>query len=533
MPQHRNAIAVGTVALLAITGCAGGEPTESGTEEVEPGYVAVAEGPSAGGTLQVQLDYDTAEANGLDPATAEVARSWSLMGLVYESLVTVGPEFEIEPELAGEWEQPDDTTYVFTLQEGATFSNGRAVSAADVVGSLERLIESGSVWSGQLGPVASIEDTTEGDAQQVTVTLESPYTPFLAALANTPAAILPIEEIESGELDPVAEMLGSGPFQVAEHRQDESWSFEANPEWWNADELGVDGIEVTISADDQTRLAGLRDGSTQLANFSNPDAMDLLSGNEDVTAVSQTQSDYFYLMLNSVNPDSPFVDDALRQAVNAAIDRQALVDVALAGASVPTAVTPANLPEACTADSVPSAQAEPDAEALDGLEVTLLIYNDDPALGAIGQMLQQQLNEAGADVELESLDYATYAERVYTTQPGDFEMALGWFAGYGDASMITTWWNPEMAFFNQGFTQSHDDLNAAIADAHTLPSGDERVDALQEVCDLADDYAEMLPLATRPQIIGFADDQLSPSILSDEGYGDFLRLVTEFAMLEG
>lgn len=533
MHQHRKAAIVGAVALLTITGCATQTDGETGTEEVEPGYVAIADGPSAGGPLSVQIDYDTAEAQGLDPAFAEVARSWSIMGLVYESLVTVGPEFEIQPELASEWEQPDDTTYVFTLQEGATFSNGRAVSATDVVGSLERLMESGAVWSGQLGPVASVEDTSEGETQQVTVTLESAYTPFLAALANTPAAILPMEEIESGELDPVADMLGSGAFQVVEHRQDESWTFEANPEWWNADELGVDELELTVSSDDQTRLAGLRDGSTQLANFSNPDAIDLLAGADEVEAVSQTQSDYFYMMLNSVSPDSPFADEQVRQDVNAVVDRQQLVDVALAGAAVPTAVTPANLPEACTADSVPSASAETDETTLDGLEATLLVYNDDPALVAIGQMIQQQLNEAGADIELESLDYATFVERVYTAQPGDFDMALSWFAGYGDPAMVTTWWNPDAAFFNVGFTQSHDDLNAAIGDAQSLPSGDERVEALQEVCDLADGYAEMLPLATRPQIVGFRADQVSPSILSDEGYGDFLRLVTEFATLEG
>ncbi|SDH57924.1 ABC transporter substrate-binding protein [Agrococcus jejuensis] len=528
------AVAAAAIAALALAGCSGGSTPTASQADVPDGYVAFADDSidSAGGSLQVQVDYDTAEAQGLDPAYAEVARSWSIMGLVYESLVTVGPGFEIQPELASEWEQPDATTYVFTIQPDATFSNGRAVTAADVVGSLQRLVDSGSVWSGQLGPVASIEDTS-GDAQQVTVTLETPYTPFLAALANTPAAILPMEELTAGTFDPVTEMLGTGAFTVAEHRQDESWTFDANPGWWDADALGIDTLELVIAGDEQTRLAGLRDGSTQLANFSNPDALQLLQSASNVTAVSQTQSDFFYAMLNSVNPDSPFADPEVRQTVNALIDRQALVDVALAGAAEPTAVTPANLPDACTPDSVPSASAEVDADALAGVEASILIYNSDPALAAIAQLMQQQLEAAGAEIELESVDDGTFGERVYVSQPGDFDIALSWFAGYGDASIVTSWWNPETAFFNVGFTQSHDDLSEAIVAAQQLEPGAERAEALQTVCDLADEYAEMLPLATRPQVIGFASDQLSPSILADEGYGDFLRLIADFRTIGG
>jgi peptide/nickel transport system substrate-binding protein len=147
--------------------------------------------------------------------------------------------------------------------------------------------------------------------------------------------------------------------------------------------------------------------------------------------------------------------------------------------------------------------------------------------------VQQQLEQLGATVNLETLDYGTYSERVYATQPGDFEMALGWFAGYGDASMVTSWWNPDTAFFNAGFTQSHDDLNEAIAAAQQLPDGDERTAALADVCGLADGYAEMIPLATRPTVIGFRGDQVQASILAGEGYGDFLRGLPEFRLTQG
>lgn len=524
---------VAVAATLVLTACSGPDDRlDDSDSDLPDGFSAYTDPSteSAGGVLSVQLDYDTAETGGLDPATAEIARSWTIMGLVYESLVSIGPNFEIEPELASSWEQPDETTYVFDLQPGAAFSNGRSVSADDVVGSLERLLETGALWGGQLGPIASIENTSEGGVEQVTISLERPYTPLLAALANTPAGILPMQELDEGEFDPAEEMLGSGAFAAVEHRQDEYWVFEANPEWWNAESLGIDELRIDISGDDQTRLAGLRDGSTQFANFSNPDALSLLESAQGVTAASQTQSDFFYLMFNALG-DSPMAEQETRQLVNAAIDREQLVDVALAGAAMPTGVTPVNLPDACVPDSLPSATTEVATDALAGLSLSLLVYNSDPSLVAMGQVVQQQLQAAGAAVELESLDYGSYADRVYAAEPGQFDLALGWFAGYADPSMVTSWWDPDTALFNAGFMESHDDLNAAIEEARTLAPGEERAGAFQTVCELVDEYSEMVPLATRPQVVGYRSDSLGITLLSDEGYGDFLRGIADFRIL--
>lgn len=524
--KHGRQLAVVAALALVLSAC-----TPSSTNPNDPsadapdGYLAQAD-PSveSSGTLHIQLDYDMAEPTGLDPAGAELARGWQLTGLVYDTLVDIGPNFEIVPSLASSFEQTSDTEYVFTLRD-ATFSNGRAVTPDDVIGSLQRLIDLQTLWGAQLGPISSMVAT--GD-NEVTVTLERPHTAFLAALANGPASIIPIAELASG-FDPATEMIGSGPFVVEDHRQDESWTFVRNPEYWGDDTLGIDRLEISIVGDDQTRMAGLRDGSVQLANFANPDALDLLGSAQNVTAVNQSQSNFFYVFLNSVNPDSPFTDQALRQAVNAAIDREQLADLALAGLAEPSAVTPSNLPGACDPSSLPTVGG--DTSAIDGQSLSLLIYNDDPALAALAQVIQQQLQAQGATVTIETLDYATFADRVFVQQPGDFEMALGWFAGYADPSMVTGWWNPERSFFNLGFAQSHDDLNAAIDAAAVLPNGDERDEALQDLCELADEYSEMVPLVTQPMIVAYRADLVSPTLLADEGYGDFLRLIGEFRLI--
>lgn len=527
MRSTRTWAATAGLSLLAVAGCGGQTDTTAVDEEAAPGFLSVADDASdSEGPVTVHVDYDSQEDGGLDPQMAAVARSWSLFGLVYEPLVTVDEEFGIQPKIASSWEQPDDTTYVFEIDGGATFSNGRPVEAADVVGSLERLLESGSVWSGQMGPVESV---SEVDASHVEVKLSEPYTPFLAALANNPASVLPMKEIESGEVDIATEMLGTGPFAFVDHRQDEHWEFTRNPEFRDVDDVHISDLRVEIAAEDATRQAALREGSSAMASFSNVDALSLLEGTSS-TVYSQTQSDFYYLQINGLREGSPLADEGVRFAINSAVDRQNLSDVALAGEAEPTGVTPSNLPGACDPAGLPSAAvgAEDAAglveeSAYDGEPLDLLVYSSEPVLGQMAQVIQQQLETAGVTVNIEQLDYAAYTERTQGAQPADFDMALGWFAGYADPAMVAQWWNPEFAGFTAPFMPVRNDVNELIAEAAAQPESEERSAAFTSLCEAVDQHSEMVPLVHRPGIVGLNTSALTVDIPTNEGYGDVFR----------
>ncbi len=522
---------------LALSSCSSPSAPAGGTEQHEaaPGFLAVADDALTGsGALTVQLDYDTSEADGLDPQTAQTARSWMIMGLVYETLVTTDEKFAIAPGLATSWKQPDDTTYVFTIDTSAKFSNGRALSTADVVGSLKRLAGGKSIWTGQLGPVSSITAT---GANEVTVKLSAPYAPFLAALANTPAAILPMQEIEQGTLDPKTAMLGTGPYVVVSHRQDQSWKFAANPAW-RGGEIPVRDLELQIVAQESTRQAGLREGSAGMANFVNIDALTQLAGTAGVKVVNQTQSDFYYLYENSQRPGSPLQDQDVRFAINTAVDRKAISDIVFAGTASPTGITPSNLPGACAVGDLPSERAtvEEAKRSIDGAKLgdrklSLLVYTSEPVLAQMAQLIQQQLAEVGVAVTIEQYDAATYRAKIETAKPGDFDLALGWYAGYGDPSMVTKWWNPEQALFNTGFVGVHEDLNRLIDQGASTLDPKERAKVLTELCASADRYSEIVPLVHRPSIIGYSTKSVSPTIASNEGYGDILRNLTDYRVV--
>ncbi|WP_067179523.1 ABC transporter substrate-binding protein [Microtetraspora niveoalba] len=537
MTRSPVAAALVAAAVTAIASCAPAAPAERAPQkEVAPGFAAVADtSATRTGEATVQLDYDTAEADGLDPQTAQWARTWMLTGLSYETLVTTDEKFAIVPELATSWTTPDDRTYVFTLDPAATFSNGRKVTADDVVGSLERLREGGGVWSGQLGPVSSVEAT---DASTVTVKLAEPYAPFLAALANTPAAVLPMKEVNAGTIDLKKQMVGSGPYVATQHRQDKSWTFERNPSYRHADQVKITKLTVDIVPQDSTRMAALREGSAQIANFNNADAIDLLADSPKTKVFAQKQSDYFYLLVNSRRPGSPLADEKVRFAINAAIDRRALVDVALGGESAPTAAAPSNLPGGCAPAELPSAKAGPGKAAgllaesgAKNVSLNLLIDNSEPVLAQLAQVIQQQLAQIGVTVKIEQYDVGTYEKRVLTTRPGEFDLAIGWFVGYVDASMVTRWWNPKLSGFTSGFAGDHADLDALIAKAQATGDESARAAALTELCASADRHSEIVPLVHRPSFLAVDTSVVSPTVQSDEGYGDFLRHIADFRLL--
>ncbi len=135
-----------------------------------------------------------AEITGFDVHVAGTVASWEMYQMIYETLLAADENLNLEGALAESWEQTSPTSYVFKIRDGAAFSNGRAVTPADVIGSLERIKdpETASYWSHQLGDIAKMEAI---DDHTVSVELAARQPPLLTALAPIPASMRPIEEV--------------------------------------------------------------------------------------------------------------------------------------------------------------------------------------------------------------------------------------------------------------------------------------------------------------------------------------------------
>jgi peptide/nickel transport system substrate-binding protein len=480
-----------------------------------------------------------AEITGFDVHVAGTVTSWEMYEMVYETLLTTDENLKLEPGLAASWEQTSPTNYTFNLRPDAKFSNGRPVTAEDVAGTLERIKDpkTASYWSAQLGDIATVETP---DERTVTVDLKAPHPAFLAALAHISAAIIPIKELRAGSFDPTKELLGSGPFGVKGHKQDESWSLARNSEYWGKNLPLADRLEASIIPDDSARMAALRDGRIDFTTFENPDVAQTLAKTPNISVLPQKTTNYFRIDVNALNPKSAFHDKRVRQAMNLALDRDAINNLVFAGTTSVDYPVPAAFGKNACKDTPtyawPREKRLEKAKALlkeagnEHPHVNLMASSTDPVFAMIAQVAQQSLAEAGFEVQIQTPTMADYLKKVFTD--GDFDFAISWLAGYTDPSMVIAWWNPNFAVWNKTFQEDVPALDKALDEIKSMQDGPERDAKLDEACKLIDDGANLLALVSKIDYVAYRSDRAKVKVAPRTGSSNTYQYIADFAPLK-
>jgi peptide/nickel transport system substrate-binding protein len=444
-----------------------------------------------------------------DPHTSILGSSWELLHLVYDGLTALDANMGPIPAIAESWEKPSPTTYIFKLRPTAKFSNGRAVTVDDVIGSLKRLTDpkTGSFFALEMGKIKALSSTSPGS---VTVELEEPYAPFLSSLASTMASIIPMKELADGSFDPMKEMLGCGPFKIVSHVQDDHWILERNEYYWRPGFPTFSKLTIRIIPADQSRVAGLRDGSIDIASFeASPDIALLLSGLKEIEIVQNPSTNVFHLVLNAVWDQSPFRNEKLRQAVALCLDRQKIVQVALGGVSEPATVM-APLFKACDAKSL--SLYSPDlakakkllAEAGVGPVKFTIAIGPTAVYTAIAQVIKENVAQLGMDADIAVADEGSWIKKIWVENPSTVQASIIWYAGYSDPAMVPLWWNPKLAGFTAGHVPDNPELDADLTLARRLDGNDPaRAAALQKLCNKIDEVANVIPLASRIDTVAY------------------------------
>ncbi len=476
-----------------------------------------------------------AEVTGFDVHVAGTVAAWEMYEMVYETLLSTDETLGLAPGLAESWEQTSPTSYTFTLREGAAFSNGRAVTADDVIGSIERVKdpETASYWSPQLGDIASMEAV---DERTIKVELAAPQATFLPGLAHINAAIVPMQELRDGSFDPGSQMLGTGPFMVVEHKQDESWTLKRNPHYWREGYPLADILEVPIIPDESARIAALRDGRIDFTSFENPDAQRMIGDAGNIAVKAQQTSNYYRLDVNALDESSPFFDKRIRQAMNLALDRDAINDFVFGGTTSVDYPVPAAFGKDACRDldtyTLPRDQRLEKARALldeagnTSPEIALTLSSANPVLGRIGQVIQQSLGEAGFEVSIDQVPTAEYLQKVFTD--GDFDFSSSWLAGYTDPGMVIKWWNPEFAIWNGVFQVNVPELSQALDDVGAMQDGADRDAKLGEICEMIDDGANLIALVGKADYLAYRTDQVDVVLDERSGSANTYQHIDEF-----
>lgn len=267
MHKARSAVTVGVVlaAALAISACgsSGGTSTtpsgsNSGTTPTSGSQSNAPEPSGQGGTLHISAAEPS---SGLDPATAVPQASKRMMELIYDMLVDYNEQNEIVPMVAEKWTiSPDGLTYVFTLRADAAFSDGSAITPADVVFSLNRAKD--SALKADLAGVQSIEAT--GD-HEVTIKLSEPSRVFLNALATVGSAAILSQKAVEGNADYFTKPTAtSGPWYLDDIVSHGSATLKANTHYWNTGYPKFATINYDFATDSTAMAAALETGTIDM-----------------------------------------------------------------------------------------------------------------------------------------------------------------------------------------------------------------------------------------------------------------------------
>ncbi|SLN64942.1 Glutathione-binding protein GsiB precursor [Roseivivax jejudonensis] len=299
-----------------------------------------------------------AEALTLDPHAQNEGPTTTLMQQVYEPLVIRNMQGEMEPALATDWapSEDDPNVWVFNLREGVTFHGGETFDSADVVFSLNRALSESSNFKELLSGVTEVRADGPNTVEVVT---DGPNPLLPNNLTNimmmdegwaTENDATEVQDYAAGEDTYSARNVnGTGPYTLESREADVRTVLAANPDYWGVDEfpLAVSEIIFTPIQNPATRVAALLSGEVgfiQDVPVQDLDRVQEADGLEVITA-PQNRTIFFGLNvgaddLSSDNVDgaNPLAEPAVREAMNIALNREAIQQVVMRGQSEPTGV---------------------------------------------------------------------------------------------------------------------------------------------------------------------------------------------------
>ncbi|MEO6623907.1 MAG: ABC transporter substrate-binding protein [Burkholderiaceae bacterium] len=354
----------------------------------------------------------------LDPhaTSAQVARNVNLH--VFETLYARDENARPVPDLAtGVNVSADGLTYVFSLRQGVKFHNGKDMTSADVVASLERYRKAGA----SPALVAAIDSVAASGPNQVTIKLKSVQTTFLGNLSSprAPIAIMPAEEAakEMGKASPI----GTGPFKFVEYRPDSHVKlarfdeYKPNPAYKERDGFAgakiawVDSVTFRFMPEAGARDAALATGQVTLNETADGPTAKRLTGNPNFQVIKVLPFAAQILKFNMAQ--GPGADLNFRRAVQQGLDAEEIMAVAYPDIykmdqSWVYGGSAYHTDRKLLKQDVSGAKATLAKSGYKGEKLVFIIDNIRPNVDA-ATVFQQQMAQIGVNVELKVADWPT------------------------------------------------------------------------------------------------------------------------------
>ncbi|AJE46714.1 ABC transporter substrate-binding protein [Celeribacter indicus] len=465
------------------------------------------------------------------PSGTGPAFNQGLLRNVFETLTVVSPDQKLLPGLATDWSVSDDKlTWTFRLREGVSFTDGTPFDADAVVRNIDYIMapENRIPSLDNLGPLSGARKV---DDHTVELTTSVPFSGLPVRLAHTVASMVsPASYDEYGADIPREIASGTGPFMLESFELPDRIVMTRNPDYWGG-APEIDGIDFDFINDGQTRLAGLLSGQADMNFYLSPIDRPRVAGNPDFEVLSVPSIRAFVAHLPMGLP--AMQDRKVREALNLAIDREALANFIFSGSAtaLDSSIGPGQIGyrAAHQLPYDPERAEELFAEAgwsknSDGIlekdgerfpTLTYLASNGRyPGDDALAQAVSGYLTEAGVPTELRIEEFATFIEDARNTaRDAGWVTQIAWgFASEG-ASMLCQVYVESNPLDFGGY--DNPELETACAEIDATFETDARIRLIEETAAwVMDDYPAIFLLAPTYEVAtstAFTGLQLSSS----------------------
>ncbi|NLK08965.1 MAG: ABC transporter substrate-binding protein [Firmicutes bacterium] len=267
------------------------------------------------------------DATTLDPHMSHDTPTSVVTGNIFDSLLRRSPTMELEPALAASYRQVNDLTWEFIMQDEITFHNGEIFDAHTAKYSLERLMDP-ALMSPQASQLRNIESIEVPDSKTLRVKSKTP-SPLIPIQVGNVAMLPPLYAEEVGPAAFAQAPVGTGPYRLKEWIKDEKIILQANGDYYR----GAPAVQEVVFRpipETASRIAELRTGAVDLIANVPPHQAASIDALPDLKVRTAPSSRIIFIVLTTTD-GGPLADKRVRQALNYAVDKEAIVRALLGG----------------------------------------------------------------------------------------------------------------------------------------------------------------------------------------------------------
>jgi peptide/nickel transport system substrate-binding protein len=441
----------------------------------------------------------------IDPATA------SIMEHMVEPLLELTPKGEIAPKLAEKWEvSADATEFTLRLKKGIKFHDGQPFNAEAVKANFNRRLDFKAATKLYF-LVAQIASVTVVNEYTVKIKTKVPFAPLLSNLTYSTNGMQSPAALRKAWDKPLIMPIGTGPFIFKEWAPGNRLVMVRNDNYWGINPT-LSEVTFRVIPDDASRVVALEKGEVHVAVKIPPSDLPRLKENSNIRIMTSPSARTIYLGFNCLR--EPFTDKRIRQALNYAVNKEAIVEHVLDGAGrvsdAPISpVVSGYVPIKTYEYSVEKAKALlSEAGFPEGFETTLhsptgRYYKD----ASLATAVADDLLKVGVKAEIKFMDWETYIPFILRDQEeAEHQLyILGWSTLTGDADygLYPLFYSGEWA--NKGTNASflkNEKLDQLLDTARSTANPNERKRLYKEAMTLIVEEAPWLFLYSEIEMTG-------------------------------